>query len=570
MCHYPFLYQGNKMQAGKRDIQGIFNRSWNLLIPFFQRSYVWREEEWERFLSDMYDVCEQRQEYFLGSVILKKESEQIQNGIVVDGQQRLTTLVLFFKVLLLKQNKHQEFDVIFKKIDDGKTILIHNKNDQKSFEFILNMGLLQRLENPVNQVELCYNYFVDYLDEEKLVFGDLLKYIAFVAIELDFYENEQQIFDTINSLGVRLSTAELLKSHLFRNDEIEFYENYWQSIFEKDNETVKYWNKPFNKDGKPLIDMFLFSFLQIKSKDLSSRDRGGFGQIGNLLKSYKKFIPTIEDKTLFFYELEKCAEIFRKYLNPSIETERIVTQIDRINLIIFKGGLFSIIPYFIFVLMNLEHDEKSLNETLFVLESYLMRRMIGIDKGTLVAKDYTELFGVRLIVNNIISANALKIHFNGYKDGHLHFVPTDNDIKTLLKKKSQTQAKALLILYLLDNKIRQDKQLDILFGFKVYSVEYLMPIKWQRHWSQPIDENMRKIAIKTLGNMTITPQKLSGSLKESDWQTRIDGVGRAKGLMHFNHSYVIKPLLHRTQWTDDDIFANNERLAKLICEAWKL
>lgn len=120
-----------------------------MTILFFQQPYIWDEEEWDRFLSDMYDICQYKEPYFLGSIILKRESEQGKHCIVVDGQQRLTTLVLLFKVLLLKHNKLQEFDFYFKTIDGNKSILIHNKNDRKSFETILNLGLLQVIDNPI-------------------------------------------------------------------------------------------------------------------------------------------------------------------------------------------------------------------------------------------------------------------------------------------------------------------------------------------------------------------------------------------------------------------------------------
>lgn len=520
----------------------------------------------------MHDICQYEQEYFLGSVILKKEQESGENKIIVDGQQRLTTLILFFKVLLLMQDKNEEFDTLFKK-RDGQSILQHNKNDRNSFETILNLGTLQALDKPRNKVEECYNFFIKNINKDELIFDDLLKYIAFVSIELESYENEQQIFDTINSFGVNLTTAELLKNQFFKNDEIEMYNQYWQSIFESDGETIQYWNKVINKkDNRTLIDVFLFSFLQIQvqNKDFSANDKRGFGQITHLLKSYKKFIPKIEDKAVFFEELAEFATIFRQSINPDIVEKRLETQLDRINLIIFEGGLFSIIPYVMFVLMHYEYAPEQRDEVLFILESYLLRRMVGIDKGTLVAKDYAELFGVRLISNNIISVNALKIHFNGYKENHLHFIPTDNNIKMLLKNKPQVQAKAVLILYLLENKIRNQQGIETLYEFNKYSAEYLMPIKWQKNWDRPLDEDVRKLAVKTLGNMTITPVKLNNNLKEADWQTRVNGQGKAKGLLHYCNNYLTKPILNLPTWDDDKIFQNNDRLAQKISEIWRL
>ncbi len=80
------------MKAGKCDISQIFNLSRNLQIPFFQRSYVWDIDQWDRFLEDMYHICSNEQDYFLGSVILKQmptETSKDDIRTLIDGQQRL-------------------------------------------------------------------------------------------------------------------------------------------------------------------------------------------------------------------------------------------------------------------------------------------------------------------------------------------------------------------------------------------------------------------------------------------------------------------------------------------------
>lgn len=558
------------MDAGKRTISLIFDREWHLDIPFFQRSYVWGEEEWERFLSDMYYICESDQEYFLGSVILKEESERIKNKIVIDGQQRLTTLVLFFKVLSLLNGDNNRFDNMFKTLDNNKSIIRHNKNDRKVFELILNLGLLQEIGDPKNQIEKCFNYFKDNIESDRLNISTLSKRITFVGIDLDFHEDEQQIFDTINSLGVRLTTAELLKNIFFKTNEIEAYNKYWQEIFEKDSETIEYWNTNISKDGKKLIDVFLFAFLQIQSRHLPPKERVGFGQASILFRSYKKFMPHIKDKEHFLQELAICARYFQYYINPNIRDDRLSTQMDRINLIIFEGDLLSVIPYVIFLLISLQNNPDELDKTLFVLESYLLRRMLGIEKGTLIAKDYAELFGSRLIIGDIKSSSALKNQFNFYKNGHLHQVPSDTEIKLLIKTKAQTKKRALLVLYLLDNIKRQEQNLENLYGFNKYSVDYFMPLKWQKNWARPLDEQTRQIAVKTLGNMTITPQKLNNALKDANWYERVNGKGKMKGLLAHNHLLITKTILQKPEWTDDDIFRNNERLSELIVAVWRL
>lgn len=453
-------------------------------------------------------------------------------------------MLIFIKVLLLKQDNNKEFDNLFRKMRDNQLILKHNRNDRKSFELILNLGRLEKLDNPSDKIESCYQYFWENINAEELDFCTLLEFIKFVGIQLDFSENEQQIFDTINSVGVNLTTAELLKNYLFCSDDTALYGQYWEEVFEQDAQANTYWFSPVTKDGKALIDIFLLGFLQIQAKALTPKERLGFEQISRMFRSYKKLLAKIENKNDFLRDLKLCASIFRENINPNISGERLTSQMDRINLIIFEGGLFSIIPYVVFALINAENNSEERDKILFVLESYLMRRMIGIHRSAWTTKDYVSLFGSQLILKNIVSARELAAHFNNYGASHLYYNPSDRDITLLLKTKAPTTKKVLLTLYLLDNKIRQNNGAEVLYGFDKYSVEYLMPIKWQENWPRPINEDARKIAVKTLGNMTITPQKLNNALKNADWQTRLEGRGRAKGLKSYSHFSLVKPLLH--------------------------
>ena len=255
------------MEAGKRTIRDIFNRGRNLEIPFFQRAYVWNTEQWQRFLEDMRMVSTTQKPYFLGSVILKQqETSSNKDSIltVIDGQQRLTTLNIFLKVLCLKNKSDNDFTETFKKQRDKSIILLHNHNDQESLNKIVN------LENPTvfkdisenDNILSAYNFFNENITEEDLTssidFFNILDNILFVGIDLGHQEDEQQIFDTINSLGVRLTTAELLKNYFFKRDEIDNYNKYWKQIFEKDDETKTYWDREITTGRlkRTFIDLF--------------------------------------------------------------------------------------------------------------------------------------------------------------------------------------------------------------------------------------------------------------------------------------------------------------------------
>lgn len=115
----------------KKKIEEIFNGSTYLEIPYFQRSYVWDEENWKRFLDDFRDVCTNQKEYFLGTYIMKQKltpsgSSHGELRSVIDGQQRFTTLILFALVLAEKNNKYDEdFKSLFFN-RKGEVMLCHN------------------------------------------------------------------------------------------------------------------------------------------------------------------------------------------------------------------------------------------------------------------------------------------------------------------------------------------------------------------------------------------------------------------------------------------------------------
>ena len=105
------------MEARTISINGVIQRNTLLRIPYFQRRYVWGEEDWRRFAIDMESTLDSDRCYFLGAIILKEEPVTMldrRNGIakrqlVIDGQQRLTTLSIFMKVLHMMVGKNEDF-----------------------------------------------------------------------------------------------------------------------------------------------------------------------------------------------------------------------------------------------------------------------------------------------------------------------------------------------------------------------------------------------------------------------------------------------------------------------------
>ena len=183
------------MNANGSLITGILNNSTLVQIPFFQRPYVWKVDLWERLLDDMEYITKTQHTHFLGSIILKKDTvptgvQYTEKKILVDGQQRLTTFLIFLKVLFLKIGQTTFFDYNYRIM--GKELsLKHGKNDIQNFEFIMSTTVPEKIDNNKNSKIIdAYNYFVQHIDINKLDLMTIVMKVQFVRIDLDADENE--------------------------------------------------------------------------------------------------------------------------------------------------------------------------------------------------------------------------------------------------------------------------------------------------------------------------------------------------------------------------------------------
>lgn len=574
------------MEAGKRTIRDIFNRGRNLEIPFFQRAYVWDTEQWQRFLEDMRMVSVTKRPYFLGSVILKQqETASNKDSIltVIDGQQRLTTLNIFLKVLCLKNNSDSDFTETFKKQRDKSIILLHNHNDQDSFNKVVNLESIQVFKDVSenDHILAAYNFFNENITEDDLTnsldFFNILDNILFVGIDLGYGEDEQQIFDTINSLGVRLTTAELLKNYFFKRDEIENYEKYWKNIFEKDDETKIYWDREVTTGRlkRTFIDLFFYSYLQIKIQEpelkVKTEDKIEFSKVESLFESYKRFIRDYKlDKTKILDEIREYAILFKDNFDYDIVNNELTNEsgIERINAIIFGLDTSTLIPYTLYILKNID-DQNQKNELFAFIESYVMRRMVV--KAT--TKNYNQLFTDRLISNKILSKKQF-IQFLETRNDKVNYLPNDTELKQGFENSVLINKQSAGIIYLIESKIRnRNKQATQLLGINKYSLEHLMPKKWINKWnSVPTKEakDYRNFKLKTLGNLAIITQSLNASIRDANWPTKKKGNGNKAGLIHYSGGIeTLAPYLELSEWNETEIEKRAEFLLNKAKGIWK-
>ena len=571
------------MDAHKALISDIFNGLTLIEIPFFQRSYVWKEDLWARLIEDMEFVVKTKKSHFLGSIILKEGRKPLPGEMfavrktVVDGQQRLTTFLIFLKVLCLK-TKQVLFDSQFR-IRGHEMALRHGKNDIDAFEKTMSMTEAEKINDyktPSRIIEV-YNYFIDHIHEDKLSIMDIIMNTQFVRIDLDADEDEQQIFDTINSLGVNLTTSELLKNYFFSRETVREYELKWAQVFEKDDETKTYWDTEIEtgRIKRAMIDIFFDAYFQLfiqdKKYNISNEDKLMYERIDRLSQSYQHFINNYceGNKNVVLENMREYAECFMRTFRPEQCNMEVPRQggIERLNVIIFGLKNTTLIPYVLYLVKNIK-EQSELMKICSVIESYLMRRMI-VHAPT---KNYNKLF-TSFIRNNVMDADSLLSRLQKNEDATT-YIPDDIELQNGFDTSKLINLQTRGIIYLLESVIRPTNSATILMGFNSYSLEHLMPKKWRNNW--PACESgelarKRDSVLLTMGNLAIIPQSLNASIRDAEWGVKKSGKGNNPGLtICAGGLYTLSDVLNKNEWNEIEIQKRASWLCEEATKVWKL
>ena len=577
------------MDAGKRTISDIFNGNRKLVIPFFQRTYVWKEEQWTRLIEDMEYISKTGKEYFLGSIILKSHPTPSSSSIgdirtVIDGQQRLTTMAIFMKVLGLKSNQSNVVARLFT-LDDGSIAMQHSQNDSEPFNRVMNLTELEEIEPGHSNILSAYKFFKDNIDENKLSIQKIRNMAQFVGIDLLPNEDEQQIFDTINSLGVKLTTGELLKNYFFSNETIAEYNQMWKPAFELDDETREFWDQDVTagRIKRNNIEAFLSAYLQIKIQDpvyaVKSEDKVMYRRTEGLFNNYKNFLADYvttsnmdesakKQKIFeFIYDLTQYSKIYKNCFNADALQSEVgsAPSLDRLNVIIYGLDGMTTIPYLMFIQKNVTDDSEK-KKIYEYLESYLMRRLVCKTHNN----NYSDLFTENLIGQNIQTVAALKEYIEQKDPEASLAMPSNLMVRKAFHNEIMPNKRATGILYLIESKLRNSSMFSVaMLGFNSYSLEHLMPKKWRNNWGIAIDPENRDFTLQTLGNLAIITASLNSAIRDADWDKKLDGTSSKGGLKkHAAGLVTMEAVLSSTDWDEDHISERADWLADKAIEVW--
>lgn len=588
-----------------------------LEIPFFQRAYVWNDDNWKDLLEDLLKTSGS---HFLGSIILKRAKSitgTADKAIIIDGQQRLTTLSILIKALydsiynkrakLINDATEALFYTLKSSDSDYLLTINHSHNDRKQFEEVMGSVVDGEIKSPIlsklNEIKeddprllikRCYKFFYTQLmsisNEERINLWDNLfdkNNKILVVIDLDDNDQEQKIFDTINSSGVRLTSTDIIKNALYQklieltkdSDKIaEYYKRTWAETFEKDDSVVAYWNKEksMGRLWRQNSELLLQTVAIIKGIfDVDKKHT-----IQQLADLYKTEIEDYTEQQLydFIEEITKYANIYKEHIpdfNGKENFEYNNTEIEaveqRVLHILDKNDISTFNPYIIYIFNTYEGQDKVIIEKLREIEKYVMTYLITKKPTKNFNKDCTTFI-------NDKTGNEIK---NRLKDF------TNAELKAGIVSKVSNKLGAE-ILFWIELKRRLAPKYDTKTLQFNYQLEHIMPQKWETNWSnvdyvdeqgnilQKNDDNKsrRYEKVYSLGNMTLLNGRLNAAISNNAFKLKMKGDKKKSGVIKYSSLSVTKDDLvaniydQDKEWNEKTIIERENYLGNEVVELW--
>jgi len=523
------------MQANPRSLDVLFNSQLRYVVPMFQRLYTWDEHpQLETLWEDIEEKALLRlkqvesRPHYLGALIIEgvkpSSPREIKRFLIIDGQQRLTTLQLLFCAYRdLSKDRgwiNLERTVTRYLLNADRDVMEHPEEEElklwpttlnrEIFRNIILAGsklaveegfpevFLPRKRKPEPRHPMVKAYFYFYLriqefisamadehsrteeDTSVALLQSLQQDFSVVEIALSEGDDSQEIFYSLNSQGKPLSQADLLRSLIFMRAEKEkinkdeLFDQYWR-IFETD-----YWSATVRRAGRSAnrIEIALRLFLTAKTGQLVDSRR--------VNEEYRRWITSTPPRYISVRDeiddFARHADVYKKYDDvqqtplPSNDLRRVLLDFD----------VLTVHPLIMFLEVDALLDEESLGECVGFLESFIVRRTITGEE----TKSYNKLFVA--LIDSLINTppdqipSALRNKLLSGSGFTTRNWPSDDEIiEAVISRElfKQIRKPALrLILERLEQSLRSNKSEDVI-GASELQIEHVMPQRWGAHWS---------------------------------------------------------------------------------------
>ncbi|OOP83399.1 hypothetical protein BB415_06570 [Helicobacter pylori] len=487
------------MKADATTLLKFFEENQNnqFVIPIYQRLYSWKKEQCEQLWDDIIKTGgnDQIEGHFIGSIVFVHDGIYTPNHnelLIIDGQQRLTTITLLFIALRnhssdeVKRKEIESYLINSNKDGDKKFRLILSESDKDTLLFLIDKNK-RKPNEPSLKIMENFKLFEEWIrkntDKLETIFKGLEKLmIVWIALKKG-KDDPQLIFESMNSKGIELTQTDLIRNYIVMETEVEkqkdFYNQYWRAM-EKDftqNETL------FNR--------FVRHYLTIKT-----------GKIPNKKRVYEAFKNYQQEKGIEIEDLLKDLQKYCGYFCQIAFKKEEDKELNKALSLIVDLEMDVVYP----LLLELYSDYKDgvLSKQDFILiialtESYICRRTVcGFG-----SKGFNKFFAsFTKKINKDQYLESIEAHFLSLEKTTGKF-PKDSEFKdSLIKIDFYKLKKNKDFLERLEN-FNTKEPVDT----QKCTIEHIMPQTLNPEWQRDLGENFKAIHEKylhTIGNLTLT------------------------------------------------------------------
>lgn len=551
------------MDARKGNIFEILNGNKQFLIPVYQRYYSWNIEQCRRLWNDIVDMQKRNKAgHFVGSIVNIAEQAMptgVQKYMIIDGQQRMTTLTLLLLALRDYAIQHPEDTTINSRRIDNMLLKNEYEVGDERYKLLLtetDRDILIRLveSKPIpdgtkSRLIDNYKFFSGKIADRDLQPAEIYESIGklqIVNITLDrTMDDAQAIFESLNSTGKELSESDLIRNYVLMglepSEQTYVYEHLWRPM----EQLFVY------ETQDSVMDSFFRHYLTMKLTRIPKQ--------GRVYEEFKLYHLNCEFGTI----RELCQDLlnYAKFYTDIVFKRSNNAELKRLYEDIVDLRMEVSYPF----LLKVHNDcaegtitEDNLKEILRLCISYVLRRSICDIPTNSMNKTFATL---RNSIRPDDYMNSVKAFFV-LQDTYKEFPDNDKFMAAFMSRDIYTMRARNYILSRLEN-----------FGNKApiiienYTIEHIMPqnTSLSPEWQHDLGVNWKEIQktyIHTIGNLTLTAY--NSEMSDRPFMDKMNMPGGFKESALRLNAYLVK----LTEWNEDHIKERAQQLAAKAVQIW--
>ncbi len=549
------------MEAKQSTVNDFFALTGTIFsIPVYQRNYTWEEENCEKLLQDIISISQNKKTHFMGSITYilhwiddEKSLRKLQEFVIIDGQQRVTTIMLLLKAIETKipnEEIKKEIDNLLN-LTGQKLRLKPIKSDKEAFELVM-QNRSHEIQG-VSHIRNNYKFFTKELDNYiskgyriEEIYGAFLR-LKIVAVGLELGEDDPQVvFESINATGMQLKGLDLIRNYLMMGENSDnqnhLYNTYWVPLED--------WL------GEKDLNDFIKTYLRIYFED---RLKEGEREVYYALKAHHRenFPNDIQGLMSDMREYGRIYQIFldrdHYFLHRGDPQQLANLRLRVKDLVKIKFGVAK--PFVLRCARDFEEgklDYENFCEILQILISYFVRRSVCGDSTPTLTRVLYSLY--RQLEN--VSADALK-RYLGKSVGQMAF-PNDDKIKAAFLVRNAYAANQVCKFILLEieklSNAEPPKEENL-------EVEHFYPKTPTQEWRDRVGDyfTFEQDYLNNFGNLTLSGQ--NQRLGNKPYEAKIELMEQYSSL-HLNDYFIN----NTHSWGIEEVKARSGYLADRFCQ----